>query len=168
MRSATSLKEEHDITLTDVAGAGGAPSSGRPTFVGELARNDDDRGLDPVSRLLGTMQRRGLVERRRPALQAVGSDARTVAIHLPRMPAAKADLDQLIPEALRYEATALARALPKTRREMLKSMLGRLFREYGPPGNGLRRQKSASPLRLHGSLPPIAEVPPRSARFAGD
>jgi DNA-binding MarR family transcriptional regulator len=96
-------------------------------FVSELARMTTIE-VSTLSRMLGTMQRRGLVERRRPALQAVGSDARTVAIHLTE--AGRALTEELIPEALRYEATALD-GFTEDEARILKSMLQRLFDNMG-------------------------------------
>jgi len=96
-------------------------------FVGELARMTTVE-VSTLSRMLGTMQHRGLVERRRPAVQAVGSDARTVAIHL--TDAGRALTEALIPEALCYEATALD-GFTEDEARMLKSMLQRLFDNMG-------------------------------------
>jgi DNA-binding MarR family transcriptional regulator len=96
-------------------------------FVSELARMTTVE-VSTLSRMLGTMQRRGLIERRRPALQAVGSDARTVAIHLTE--AGRELTETLIPEALRYEATALD-GFTEDEARMLKSMLQRLFDNMG-------------------------------------
>ena len=80
--------------------------------------------VSTLSRLLGTMHRKGLVERRRPSIHAVGEDARAVTVHL--TPAGLAMTERLIPEALRYEATALD-GFTEDEARMLKSMLGRLF-----------------------------------------
>jgi DNA-binding MarR family transcriptional regulator len=109
-------------------------------LVGELARMTTVE-VSTLSRLLGTMQRRALVERRRPALQAVGSDARTVAIHLTE--AGRVLTERLIPEALRYESTALA-GFTADEARMLKSMLARLFE----------------------NMDRLDEAPPRSKRLA--
>ncbi|MDH3233178.1 MAG: MarR family transcriptional regulator [Alphaproteobacteria bacterium] len=121
-----SLKEEHDLTLS-MWRVLAALHHRDGQFVGELARMTTIE-VSTLSRMLGAMQRRGLVERRRPALQAVGSDARTVAIHL--TDAGRALTEQLIPEALRYEATALT-GFTEDEARMLKSMLGRLFENMG-------------------------------------
>ncbi|HUT51718.1 MAG TPA: MarR family transcriptional regulator [Alphaproteobacteria bacterium] len=116
------LKVEHGLTLS-MWRVLAALHHRDGQFVGELARMTTAE-VSTLSRMLGTMQRRGLVERRRPALQAVGSDARTVAIHL--TDAGRALTEKLIPEALRYEATALD-GFTEDEARMLKSMLGRLF-----------------------------------------
>jgi len=120
------LKEEHGLALS-MWRVLAALHHRDGQFVGELARMTTVE-VSTLSRMLGTMQRRGLVERRRPALQAVGSDARTVAIHLTE--AGRALTERLIPEALRYEATALD-GFTEDEARMLKSMLGRLFENMG-------------------------------------
>jgi len=116
------LKAEHDLTLPmwRVLASLNHRDGQR---VGELASMTTIE-VSTLSRLLGTMQRRGLVERRRPALHAVDGDARTVAIHATG--AGQALTARLIPEALHYEATALT-GFTGDEAEMLKRMLRRLF-----------------------------------------
>ena len=84
--------------------------------------------VSTLSRLLGTMQAKGLIERRRPAVHALAGDARTVAVHLTE--AGRALTTALIPEALRYEATALA-GFTEDEARLLKNMLRRLFHNMG-------------------------------------
>ena len=125
------LKQEHGITLAmwRVLASLHHRNGQR---VGELAEMTTIE-VSTLSRLLGTMQRKGLVERRRPAVHAVGGDARTVAISL--TPNGRAVTEALIPEALRYEATALA-GFDADEADQLKSMLQRLFDNMG----GLERK----------------------------
>lgn len=120
------LKEEHGLTLS-MWRVLAALHHRDGQFVGELSRMTTIE-VSTLSRMLGTMQHRELVERRRPALQAVGSDARTVAIHL--TDAGRRLTEQLIPEALRYETTALM-GFTDDEAQMLKSMLERLFENMG-------------------------------------
>ena len=70
------LKAEHGITLA-MWRVLAALHHRDGQLVGELARMTTVE-VSTLSRMLGTMQRRGLIERRRPAVQAVDSDARTV------------------------------------------------------------------------------------------
>lgn len=120
------LKQEHGITLAmwRVLASLHHRNGQR---VGELAEMTTIE-VSTLSRLLGTMQRKGLVERRRPAIHVAGSDARTVAISL--TPNGRAVTEALIPEALRYEATALA-GFDASEADQLKSMLQRLFDNMG-------------------------------------
>ena len=120
------VKAEHGVTLS-MWRVLAALHHRDGQFVGELARMTTIE-VSTLSRMLGTMQRRGLVERRRPALRAVGSDARTVAIHLTEP--GRALTETIIPEALRYEATALD-GFTDDEAHMLKSMLTRLFDNMG-------------------------------------
>ncbi len=116
------LKEEHGITLAmwRVLASLHHRNGQR---VGELSKMTTIE-VSTLSRLLGTMQRKGLLERRRPADHAADSDARTVAIFL--TPNGRALTEEAIPEALRYEATALA-GFDADEADQLKSMLQRLF-----------------------------------------
>jgi len=120
------LRAEHGITLA-MWRVLAALHHRDGQLVGELARMTTIE-VSTLSRMLGAMQRRGLVERRRPAVQAVGSDARTVAIHVTE--AGRTLTGTLIPEALRYEATALD-GFTEDEARMLKGMLGRLFENMG-------------------------------------
>lgn len=97
--------------------------------------------VSTLSRMLGTLQRKGFVERRRPSIHAVGEDARAVTVHL--TPAGRAMTETLIPEALRYEATALD-GFTEDEARMLKSMLGRLFDNMDRLENGSATQRLAS------------------------
>jgi DNA-binding MarR family transcriptional regulator len=116
------LKQEHGITLAmwRVLASLHHRNGQR---VGELAAMTAIE-VSTLSRLLGTMQRKGLLERRRPAVRAADSDARTVAILL--TPNGRALTEEAIPEALRYEATALA-GFAAGEADQLKAMLQRLF-----------------------------------------
>lgn len=116
------LKQEHGITLAmwRVLASLHHRNGQR---VGELAEMTTIE-VSTLSRLLGTMQRKGLLERRRPAVHAADSDARTVAIFL--TPNGRALTEEAIPQALRYEASALA-GFAAGEADQLKSMLQRLF-----------------------------------------
>jgi DNA-binding MarR family transcriptional regulator len=86
--------------------------------VGELAELTSIE-VSTLSRLLGTMERKNLVERRRSA-----ADARTVLVRLTEVGAGITHL--IIPRALHYEAVALESFSP-VEAEALWAMLVRLF-----------------------------------------
>lgn len=77
--------------------------------------------VSTLSRLVGGMQRQGLVERRRPDL----GDARVVTVHA--TPRGRRLVAELLPEARRLEADALAGFAPGEA-EQLKALL---IRAYG-------------------------------------
>lgn len=120
------LKEDYGVTLAmwRVLASLHHRNGQRVGALAEMATIE----VSTLSRLLGTMQRKGLLERRRPAVHADDADARTVAIFL--TPNGHALTDELIPEAMRYEATALA-GFDEDEAERLKSMLQRLFDNMG-------------------------------------
>lgn len=80
--------------------------------------------VSTLSRLLGTMQRRGLLARQRPSIHVVGRDARAVTIHLTQ--AGRERTEQIIPAAQRYEAIALS-GLSQEEVDVLHRLLRRLF-----------------------------------------
>jgi DNA-binding MarR family transcriptional regulator len=76
--------------------------------------------VSTLSRLLGGMQKSGLVERRRPD----NGDARVVTVHA--TPRARAIVETLVPMAQRYEAQALA-GFTAAEIAALKAMLVRVY-----------------------------------------
>jgi len=86
--------------------------------IGDLAETTSIE-VSTLSRALGTMEDKGLLERRRS-----GGDARTVTVH--RLPAAIDLTDLMIPIAMHYETSALA-GFTDDEAKMLKAMLRRLF-----------------------------------------
>lgn len=80
--------------------------------------------VSTLSRLVDALERKKLVERRRPATRAAGADARAVTVHF--TPAGRALTDALIPTALDYETIALEGFSPAEVKQ-IKSMLQRLF-----------------------------------------
>lgn len=86
--------------------------------IGDLAATTSIE-LSTLSRTIGALEAKGLVERRRSA-----DDARTVTVH---RTAAGADLtERIIPVAVHYEDVALAGFSP-AEAETLKAMLRRLY-----------------------------------------
>lgn len=80
--------------------------------------------VSTLSRLVGSMARRGLVERRR----AAGDDARAVAVHVT---ARGAELTRrIVPRAERYERIAL-QGFTDEEAALLKQMLRRLYFNMG-------------------------------------
>ncbi len=77
--------------------------------------------VSTLSRLLGTMQRKGLIGRRR----AAGADARVVAIHA--TPRGRAITAKIVPLARRYETIALA-GFSAAESQTFKAMLERVYR----------------------------------------
>ncbi len=92
--------------------------------------------VSTLSRLLGAMQRKGLVERRR----ADGADARVVIIHA--MPRGRAITAKIVPLARRYETVALA-GFSKEEQQTLKSMLARVYRNIDDLGDAEREAEAA-------------------------
>ena len=80
--------------------------------------------VSTLSRLVDALERKTLVERRRPATRAAGSDARAVTVHLTE--AGRTLTESLIPIALDYETTALDGFSP-AEVKLIKAMLQRLF-----------------------------------------
>ena len=91
--------------------------------VGELSATTSIE-ISTLSRLLTTMQDRGLVERRRPARQAAGEDARVVVINLTDEGAGLTT--HIIPLALRYEEVSLD-GFDRDEADLLKRLLARLY-----------------------------------------
>jgi DNA-binding MarR family transcriptional regulator len=91
--------------------------------VGQLAERTTIE-VSTLSRLLGAMEKLGLVERRRPPMRSESEDARTVTIHV--TPEGRAMTARIIPEAERYQTIALDGFAPEEAR-VLKAMLLRLF-----------------------------------------
>ncbi|HEX7005615.1 MAG TPA: MarR family transcriptional regulator, partial [Alphaproteobacteria bacterium] len=81
--------------------------------------------VSTVSRLIDALERKNLVERRRPSARGTGADARAVTVHV--TPAGRALTKALIPTALHYEAIALD-GFDEAEAAALKSMLVRLYR----------------------------------------
>ncbi len=91
--------------------------------VGELSATTSIE-ISTLSRLLTSMEERGLVERRRPARQAVGKDARVVVVS--RTGQGRALTAQIVPLALRYEEVSLD-GFSGEEAALLKGMLTRLY-----------------------------------------
>ena len=86
--------------------------------IGDLAETTSIE-VSTLSRALGTMEGKGLLERRRS-----GDDARTVTVH--RLPVGIDLTERMSPIAVHYEAAALA-GFTDSEAAMLKAMLRRLF-----------------------------------------
>jgi DNA-binding MarR family transcriptional regulator len=80
--------------------------------------------VSTLSRLIDALERKKLVERRRPGPRATGADARAVTVHF--TDAGRALTDELIPTALDYEAIALD-GFSAAEVKAIKAMLLRLF-----------------------------------------
>jgi DNA-binding MarR family transcriptional regulator len=121
VRLATSFSEairQHDITLQmwRVLAALDHEDGQR---IGALA-GETSIDVSTLSRLIGSMQRKGLVVRRRGS----SGDARVVTVHATDR--AKAITASIIPMAQRYEAVAL-RDFSAEEIETLKAMLVRIY-----------------------------------------
>ena len=91
--------------------------------VGELSATTSIE-ISTLSRLLTSMEERGLVERRRPARQAAGKDARVVVVS--RTGQGQALTAQIVPLALRYEEVSLD-GFSNEEAALLKGLLTRLY-----------------------------------------
>lgn len=111
--------------------------------IGQLARMTGIE-VSTLSRLVGSMQQKGLVRRRRPEDAAPGADARTVTAHL--TPAGRTVAEQLIPRAMTYERVALVGFGPEET-ALLKQMLNRLYDNVAPleAGAAARGRRATSP-----------------------
>jgi DNA-binding MarR family transcriptional regulator len=97
--------------------------------------------VSTLSRLVDALERKTLVERRRPATRAAGADARAVSVHLTA--AGRALTKSLIPIALDYETTALDGFSPAEVRQ-IKAMLQRLFHNMDRLGANSRGKPLAA------------------------
>ncbi len=116
------LKAEHGITLPMWRVLAALRHRDRQR-VGALAKLTSIE-VSTLSRLLNAMQRRGLVARHRPTVQAVGGDARAVEISLTE--AGHRLSESIVPMAAHYEQVALA-GFTAEEAESLKAMLARLY-----------------------------------------
>ena len=80
--------------------------------------------VSTLSRLVDSLERKKLVERRRPSPQAAGADARAVTVHF--TDAGRTLTRSLIPIALDYEAIALD-GFSAAEIRQIKALLTRLF-----------------------------------------
>ncbi|HVO16291.1 MAG TPA: MarR family transcriptional regulator [Alphaproteobacteria bacterium] len=112
----------HDITLTmwRVLAALDHQDGQR---VGQIAALTSIE-VSTLSRLIDALERKKLVERRRPGARSAGSDARAVTVHV--TPAGRRLTQQLIPTALDYEAIALD-GFSAAEAAAIKAMLLRLY-----------------------------------------